>query len=67
MEIFHLHDSPFATSYGRSDHSVDYFVSGFLKGGGEINFNREISVNETKCMSKGDGYCEFVIKAKNKL
>jgi predicted hydrocarbon binding protein len=47
---------------GKSEKPYSQFYRGAVAGLFTRFFEREIKVKETKCIAKGDSYCEFVIK-----
>ena len=47
----------------RSDEPRSHLFRGFLAGFFSKIWNRQVTVIETKCMAKGDPYCEFMIVA----
>jgi predicted hydrocarbon binding protein len=54
-----------ATTRGvKSKESVCHFIRGYIAGTGEILFKTNIECVETKCMSKGNAYCEFRVRSK---
>lgn len=56
--------STIALSYGHSDHPVCTFVGGAIAGILQIATKKEWTCRETKCMAKGDEYCEFELELK---
>jgi len=48
-----------ATGYGKTKEPVCYSVAGIFAGAGDILFGRRMECRETKCIAKGDPYCEF--------
>ena len=48
--------------YRRSNRPYSYFYRGILAGLFSRIFNEEVRARETKCIAKGDPYCEFEIK-----
>jgi len=38
------------------------FIKGYLKGAIEEHYGRRVFVEETRCIARGDPYCEFVAK-----
>lgn len=53
-------DNAFAEK-NSSNISSCYFLKGFIEGVLEELIGRNVKAEELKCISKGDGYCEFVI------
>ena len=60
--IFKVTNSVIAEGYGRTDHCVDHFIRGSFAGGISVLFGEECDAIETKCIAKGDSYCEFYVK-----
>jgi len=54
----------YMTAIGESDEPVCHFTRGFFAGAaGALKFKSEnVEGVETKCVAKGDPYCEFVVK-----
>ena len=48
----------------KSDKPVSHFLRGILGGILFTIFRKEVTVYETKCIAKGDPYCEFEVKSK---
>jgi len=64
--VFRLNKSTIAECYGKSDHAVDHLFRGLVTGAMVVVFkNESLEGVETKCVAKGDPFCEFVIKPKN--
>ena len=69
--------SPFAIAYkeiyGLQKESVCNYMRGLIAGASQAvcanvnNEEREMTAIETKCIAKGDPYCEFEIREKNKF
>lgn len=59
--IVRFHDPPFAKEYGKSTFPVDFLAAGFNAGGVAANFGIDLDAVETKCVAKGDPFCEFEI------
>jgi len=51
-----------AKAYGSSNHAVDHFIRGCFAAGGTVIFDVECDCVESKCISKGDKICEFIVK-----
>jgi predicted hydrocarbon binding protein len=66
--VFHVKDSAVASEYKRNKYkakeSVDHYLLGLLHGAVEEITSRTVTSKETKCIAKGDPYCEFVCKGK---
>lgn len=56
--------STIALSYYRSDHPVCNFVGGSLAGILQVATKKEWICRETRCIAKGDEYCEFELELK---
>lgn len=56
--------SSIALSYGHSDRPICTFVGGALAGILQVATKNEWICKETKCMAKGDDYCEFELELK---
>jgi len=67
---FELHNNPLAIplheeSLGSAGHAKiesHYFLIGFYTGYFHVLFNGLTSCKETKCMNRGDAFCEFEVK-----
>lgn len=60
--VFRLYFSPFALTYlehERPNKPVCYEAAGSMAGGAGFVYP-EIEIVETKCLAKGDPYCEFI-------
>lgn len=62
--LVRIENSSVAKEFGSSDRPVDDILRGFLAGAASIIFKEEIACKETKCLSKGDAFCEFVVMRK---
>ncbi len=58
--LIRVYGSPFAEAYGMSDRGVCHLIEGVFKGIGDIIFGDSIS-EETRCLAKGDEYCEIEV------
>jgi predicted hydrocarbon binding protein len=47
--------------YKKSRHPVCHAIRGFLAGAASFMCNYDIDCKETKCLAKGDKYCEFML------
>ncbi len=56
-----------ALSYENSTKPVCHFIRGILAGAGTIIMEKEMHCLESKCVAKGDEYCEFEIITKEEL
>ena len=66
--VFRLHFSPVGLAYlehQKSTDSVCYHFAGVLAGGAN-NVYPGIEATETKCIGKGDPYCEFILQIPKK-
>jgi hypothetical protein len=66
-EVFVLKgDSTFAREYklfvGQQDHTIDYHLRGQVAGIIEYFLEKEVLCVQTKCIAKGDKFCEYVVK-----
>lgn len=59
--IIRLEHSLEADSYGPSDIPVCYLTRGIIKAVAEKIIKKPVKVQERKCVSMGDEYCEFAI------
>ena len=65
--IFRTNNSFVAEEFKGYGHKVCYFFSGTFEGAFKAMFGEEYDCTETKCMAKGDEYCEFeIVKRKKK-
>jgi predicted hydrocarbon binding protein len=46
----------------KSNKPICYFVSGFISGVADAMLNEVTDCSETKCMAKGDPFCEFKVE-----
>ena len=65
--VAHFKEIPFAKTYGKTNYPVDFLVSGFIAGGFSASFNADLECIETKCIAKGDPYCEYVVSNPEKI
>jgi predicted hydrocarbon binding protein len=61
--LIRIHNNAFARGV-RSQTSSCYYVKGLLEGILEQLTGRHSISEETKCMAKGDAYCEFIVVLK---
>jgi predicted hydrocarbon binding protein len=54
-----VNDSVVAKELGKSSEPTDAILAGFFAGGGTAIFEENVEVRETRCIAKGDPYCEF--------
>ncbi|MEM3406437.1 MAG: V4R domain-containing protein [Nitrososphaerota archaeon] len=57
-----IEQSFIAEEYGKSEKPVCDFLAGYFVGMLEEIYKKEYTCEETKCIAKGDKYCEFKIK-----
>jgi predicted hydrocarbon binding protein len=57
-------ENAFSTLYGQSSKAVCCFLSGHFAGSMSCLYGAEFEAVETKCVSKGDEYCEFRVMPK---
>jgi predicted hydrocarbon binding protein len=60
-----INQSFIAEEYGKSEKPACDFLAGFFVGLFEEIFKKEYTCEETKCIAKGDKYCEFKIETIN--
>ncbi len=60
--VVRLYDSFFAAAAGNTGKAECHIVRGTIVGAASMIMRREITCLEEKCVSKGDRYCEFVLK-----
>jgi hypothetical protein len=51
-----------AAVWRRKPNPVCHWTKGYLAGYLSVVFNKPVEATETKCLAKGDEYCEFVIE-----
>ena len=51
-----------AAVWQKKPYTVCHWTRGYLAGYLSVVFNKQVEATETKCLAKGDEYCEFVIK-----
>jgi predicted hydrocarbon binding protein len=56
-----LEDSFFAKAIGRTGQPECHIVRGILEGTAKVVFGKDYQCQETKCLSKGDALCEFLL------
>lgn len=61
--VIRIKESFEAKRYGASIGPVCHFLRGYLAGVLAVIFGQDMSLEETKCKAKGDGYCEFQIRS----
>ncbi|HLC79365.1 MAG TPA: 4-vinyl reductase [archaeon] len=61
--LFRLQKSPISLALGKYDKAIDHVERGLIVGSlREIEQDYEIEGIETKCICKGDSYCEIIVK-----
>jgi predicted hydrocarbon binding protein len=55
----YLYDSFFASAAGRTGQTECWLVSGIIAGAANRILGKDSTVEEVKCLSKGDPHCEF--------
>ncbi len=65
--IITVKNSPISEMMGLVNYAVDHETRGFTAGAISIIFKKDIEVLETKCTSKGDNLCEFIVQPKEKF
>jgi predicted hydrocarbon binding protein len=65
--IYRVYESAISKEYGKSKHAVDQVPRGWFAGASCVFFNKNVDAIETKCLAKGDEFCEFVAQPKNKF
>jgi len=51
-----------AVAWGKKPYTVCHWTRGYSAGFLSVVFNKPVEATETKCLAKGDEYCEFVIE-----
>lgn len=57
-----VENSFMARIYGKATMPVCYFLTGYVAGMATELTGRKMDAEETKCLAKGDSYCEFVAR-----
>jgi predicted hydrocarbon binding protein len=65
--LVRMENSTIAESYGNVGRCVDHMMRGYLAGAGVLYFGVETDCVETKCKSKGDKICEFIVKKREEF
>lgn len=74
--VVHIEDSPISKILGESKFAVDHPIRGYMAGAAEVVFNGlklsqskwvKYDYLETRCTSKGNSLCEFILGERNKL
>jgi len=55
-------DSFEAAAWRKKPYVVCHWTRGYLAGYLSIVFNKQVDAKETRCLAKGDEYCEFIIE-----
>jgi len=64
--ILHLYNSTLAKHYGRSKKPIDHVMAGAQAGGASVVFGKDTVVRETRCVSMGHDFCEFIYGVEKK-
>ncbi|MCD6230014.1 MAG: hypothetical protein J7K00_04380 [Candidatus Diapherotrites archaeon] len=67
QSIINLENSIMSEYIGRNDKYVDHLFRGFIAGTATMIFGEPSDAIEVKCKSKGDAYCQFVLKPTNQF
>jgi len=54
-------NSPYPKDYGKANYAVDIIPTGFVAGGLSAVAGTDLDALETKCMARGDPYCEIEV------
>lgn len=65
--IYNVLDSTMAKFYGNVGRCVDHIPRGWFAGASTVFFKSDVDCVETMCLAKGDEYCEFLIKPRDKF
>jgi len=65
--VYRVNNSKLAKLYGNIGKPVDHIPRGWFAGAACVFFGKDVDAVETKCIAKGDEYCEFIIKPKNRF
>ncbi|MFH1752210.1 MAG: 4-vinyl reductase, partial [archaeon] len=69
--VWRFNDNQIALAYkkefGKSKKAICHTLRGYFTGTASNVCGKELEAIETKCMAKGDAFCEFVIKEKSKF
>jgi predicted hydrocarbon binding protein len=57
-----VENNPLAMAWGKTEKPICYLLRGYWAGAVSEALEQETRCTETKCTSKGDPYCEFVIE-----
>ena len=60
--IIRVKNNPLATAWGKAEEPMCLYLKGYWKGVTSQILEKEARCTETKCMCKGDPYCEFLIE-----
>lgn len=60
--IYIFYNSPFPPLYKKRGECSCHLIRGLIAGVHEVIFEREVDCFESKCKSKGNQFCEFIIK-----
>ena len=68
LTVLTSNNNPFAQTYkemyGKQEKGVDDFIRGMIAYLSEAFSKKQATCEETKCIAKGDKYCEFITKPK---
>ncbi len=59
--VVQFRSSAFPKTYGKANYAVDFVPTGFVAGGLSANMKKELDALETKCMARGDPFCEIEV------
>ncbi len=65
--IVRIKDASIGSALKPSSEPVDHVIRGFMAGVASFLFNSDVDYVETKCVAKGDPFCEFIAKQKNEF
>ena len=65
--IIKYDNSPFAAKYGKSKYPVCIVPTGFTAGGVASNLGVNIEGVETKCIARGDPFCQIELGLKDRI
>lgn len=65
--VAHFKNNPFAKTYGKTNYPVDFLICGFIAGGFSASLGKTLDCIETKCVSKGDSFCEFIVGSPKRI
>jgi predicted hydrocarbon binding protein len=65
--VINIKNSPLSEFINKTTYSVDHVSRGATAGAISLIFRTDVEAIETKCVSKGDIICEFIVKPKEKF